>query len=164
MGRERIFDKAAVRLQNLTKVLRKALITDFFGTQDDSDASERMVGIGAIVDDSSTVGGIDQSSYSWWQGHTFDNSGSNRDLTWALLNDAWYESKKYGEGDAPTVIFTSEGVLQNYEDLLTKVHTMGGSAGDVPAIQFIESALKGPRTIDGGFEAFSFKRIPMVAD
>ncbi len=163
-GRERIFDKAAVRLQNVTKCLRKALITDFFGSQDDTDANERMVGIGAICNNSSTVGGIDQSSYSWWRGNTLDNGGSNRDLTWALLNDAWYLSKKYGEGDPPTVIICSEGVLQNYEDLLTKVAAMGGSSGDAPAVQFMAAAAKGPRTIDGGFEAFFFKRIPMIAD
>lgn len=166
-GKERVFDIAAVKLQNAVKVLRKSLATDLYLASADGDANERMIGLQAITATDQTVGGIDQSSYAWWEGWQ-DTAQSNRDLTWTILNDGYYNTKKYGAGDKSTIIVCSDGVLQNYENLLTKtVSATGGSTdyvGHSPLIQLAQLATSGPKTIDGGFEAFSFKRIPMVSD
>lgn len=164
-GRERIFDLAAVRLQNVTKVLRKALITDFYGMQVDGDGSDRMIGIGGICANNLIVGGIDQSGTAYWRGNGRQGpDATGGDLTWTLLNKIFYQTKMYGAGDRATVIVTTEGVLQNYENILTKVHALGGSQGDVGAIQLVAAARDQGKTIEGGFESFYFKRIPMVAD
>jgi len=156
-GTERLFDLAAVKLQNATRILREDLATDFFAETYDGD--DKMVGLQAITSNSGTVGGINKANYSWWRGY-YDVPGSARDLAFRILNSAYFDTKKYGGGDPATVIVTSEGVLQKYEDNLTKVHTEGGSTGDVPLVQILaQSAERGPRRIDGGFEAFYFKRI-----
>lgn len=166
-GRERVFDIAAVKLQNAVKLLRKSLATDIYLASDDTDANERMIGLQGLVAANLTIGGIDQASYAWWQGN-ISTAGSNRDLTWALLNSMYYDTKKYGVGDRSTIIVCSEGVLENYENLLTKTVTATGGTPDYvghsPIIQLAQLATQGPKTIEGGFESFSFKRIPMVAD
>lgn len=163
-GRERVFDLAAIKLQNAVKGLRKALITDFYLASDDTDANERMIGIQGVVAADKTIGGITQSDHSWWQGNIDSSGAGNRDLTWLLLNKMFYLTKKYGVADRATLIVASEGVMQNYEDNLTKVEAAGGSASAVPLVQLMATSREGPRKIEGGFESFAFKRIPMVAD
>jgi hypothetical protein len=158
-GRERIFDIAAIRLQNVVKVLRKALITDFYGTQDDTDGSERMVGLGAMTATTGQVGGIDKAGAAYWQGNV---NASGGDLTWILLNDMFYHTKKYGAGDRATLIVATEGVLQNYENMLTKV--VAATTQGYPYVQMMSMARDYGKSIEGGFESFYFKRIPMVAD
>jgi len=161
-GRERIFDMAAIKLQAAVKMLRKALITDFYANSDDTETTYgKMIGMRAICAADKTVGGIAQASYAWWQGYT-NTAGANRDLTWAILNAAFYNTKKYGEGDRPTIIACSEGVLQNYENVLSKVVVTGTSGVGYPNLYL--SGQLGTKEIDGGFESFSFKRIPMVSD
>lgn len=162
-----MFDLAALRLQSVVKILRKALITDFYQYTADADASGKMVGIRAICDNTKTVGGIDQSANPYWRGcgRTGPQTGSAGSLTWALMNKMYNLTKRYGDGDPATLIVTTEGVLQEYEDNLTKVTTTaGGALATLPLVQLMSTALRGPRVIDGGFDAFYFKRIPVVAD
>jgi len=160
-GRERILDMVAIKMRNAVKGLKKALATDFYSTT--ADGSDNMVGLRAIVAETGIVGGIDKRKYGFWQGH-ISTAGSNRDLTWDLLNDIWYKTKKYGNGDPATVILCSQGVLQSYENALSKVVVTGTATVGYPNIYLQMQADKNRKTIDGGFSAFSFKGIDMVAD
>lgn len=161
-GKERLFDLAAIKLRNAAQTLRKDLITDFYKAT--ADGSDEMVGVRAFTANDKTVGGIDQSTNAFWQAGHISTAGSNRDLTWGLLNAAYYATKKYGAGDRPTLVVASEGVLEQYEDTLTKVTAAGGAISNLPLVQLMSASEKQGRKIEGGFDSFSFKGIPMVAD
>ena len=158
-GRERLFDLAAVKLRNAVQTLRKDLITDFYAASDD-DTAKKMIGLQALVAANKKVGGISQVDFDWWKGNINAVGNGDRDITWLLLNKMFFKTKKYGAGDRATLIVASEGVMQSYEDSLTKV------AADTPSplVQLAQLATKGMRQFDGGFEGFSFKQIPMIAD
>lgn len=158
-GRERVFDIMAVKLRNAVQVLRKDLISDFFTASADTAANGLMVGLPAMCQADQTIGAIAQNLHSWWQGNKMTAEG-DRDLTWLLLNEMYFKTKKYGAGDKATLIVGSEGLLQDYEDNLTKV----AEATARPLIQLVKLATEGQKEIDGGFPSFSFKGIPMVAD
>ena len=71
-GASRILDIAAIKLRSATKSLRKAIVSDFYGTAVDGDT--KMIGLrGALIGDpgstSTVVGGIDEVTYSWWRGY-----------------------------------------------------------------------------------------------
>ena len=153
-----MFDLAAVKLRNAVQILRKDLITDFYKASDDDEANGRMIGIQSIVAADQLIGGIEQADYSWWQGN-INTAESDRDLTWTLLNKMFYLTKKYGAADRATLMVMSEGVLQDYEETLTK-----STETHSPLVQLAQLATKGLRQFDGGFEGFSFKNIPMIAD
>lgn len=155
-GRERIFDLIAIKLRNAAKILREDLITDFFKTT--QDGADEMVGLQGIIALTGTVGGIVKADKDWWRG-TIDGTGGDPDF--AMLNEGFYETKKYGEGDRATLIISTDGVLQNYENLITTVKL--GTSGVASALRFVAQAA-GPKVLDGGFESFSFKRIPLIAD
>lgn len=156
-GASRIFDIAAIKLRNAAQTLRKDLVTDFYGDQDDTDTDERMVGFLAMAAASGkVVGKIDKDQHSFWAGNV-DTAQDPRDLTWNLLNKMYGLTKKYGANDAPTLIVGSEGVIQNYENNLTKV-------SDVLAPLVTVTAPPGEKVLDGGFRALSFKGVPIVGD
>jgi hypothetical protein len=161
-GRERIVDLVALKMRNQVRMLKRDLIQDFYAAQ--YDGGNSMVGLQAIVSKTGLVGGIQKRKYAWWQGYTADNSGSNRDLTWDLLNAAWYGTKHYGNADAATLIVTSEGVLQDYENKLSKVVPTGVAGTRYQNLQLNFPADKQRKVYDGGFAGFSFKGIPMIAD
>jgi hypothetical protein len=142
--------------------LRKDLITDFY--KETVDGNDEMIGVRAFTANDKTVGGIDQATNTFWQAGHISTAGSNRDLTWGLMNAGYYACKKYGAGDRPTLLVGSEGVLEQYEDTLTKVTASGGAISNLPLVQLMSASEKQGRKIDGGFDSFSFKGIPMVAD
>jgi len=161
-GRERIFDLVALKMRNATRRLRKDLITDFYADQADQ-TEGAMIGLQAIVKKTGLIGGIEGRKHGWWQG-VVNTAGSARDLDWGLLNKLWYGTKKYGNADPATLIVMSEGVLEKYEDNLSKVVVTGASGTRYPNINMMMAADKARKTFDGGFEGFSFKHIPMIAD
>jgi len=117
-----------------------------------------MIGLRALCASNLTVGEIAQGSYDWWQGN-INTATADRDLTWLLMNQMYNITKKYGANDAPTLIVGSEGVLEQYENSLTKIE----SGTPSPLIQVVAQA-GAPKIVDGGFAALYFKRIPMIAD
>jgi len=158
-GKARVFDEAAIKARSAMKILRKDLAQDLFA--ETYDGNKKMVGLQAITaapaSGSDTVGEIPKTT-SWWQG-VQNTSGSSRDLTWVILNDLYTKTKKFGDGEPPTIFVTSDGVLQNYEDSFSKTIVTGTSN-----THGLRLALSPGQAIEGGFPAFYFKRIPIVAD
>ena len=164
-GQSRIIDIAALKMRNATKRLRKALATDFYGTQVDGDANGKMIGIrGALQGDPGSetlVGGTDMNANSFWRGYHDDSSTA---LTWDALNAMWYDTKKFGDQDPATIITCSPGVLEAYENTLSK-SVVTGTSGEayVNGTSFMADTSRA-RSSYGGFDAFFFKGIPMVED
>ncbi|MCK4307097.1 phage major capsid protein [candidate division WOR-3 bacterium] len=159
-GKSKLFDLAAQRLKSAAHVLRDDLATDFYANNDGT--GDNMMGMASLTSNTATIGGIAQGATGWWQ--VYKDAPGARDLSWNILNVGWYATKKYGAQDPPTLLVTTEGAMQVYEENLTKVTTTGGGAlASLPLVALM-AGTKGPRVIDGGFEAFYFKRIPMVSD
>lgn len=166
-GSSRILDIAAIKLRNATKRLRKAIATDAYGTAIDGDANGKMIGLrGAIQGDGGSeklIGGIDMYTNTYWRGY---KDSSTTILTWDALNAMWHDTKKYGEdNDAATIMLTTPGVLEAYENSLSK-RVMTGTAGTsyFSGTQFTDTMANNKRVAYGGYDAFFFKNIPMVED
>lgn len=164
-GVSRILDIAAIKMRNAAKVLKQDLITDFYTKT--KDGSDKMVGINAVADGDAPgvetlIGGIDAHANSYWRGYL--DAETTADLTWDILNAMYHDTKLYGNGDKATLIVTTPGVLENYENLLTKTVVVGAGTSAATQHGIYMTQPLGRKVIDGGFEAFSFKGIPMVSD
>lgn len=162
-GASRIIDIAAVKLRNATKRLRKAIIADFYGTA--VDGANTMIGMrGALQGDPGSevlIGGIDMDTNSWWRGY---HDSSSTVLTWDALNAMWYDTKRFGDQDPATVMFCSPGVLEAYENSLSKRVATGVSGTGYFAGTTLTSDMSNKRVAMGGYDAFFFKGIPMIED
>lgn len=169
MGSSRIIDIAAVKLRNATKKLRKSIADDFYGTAVDGNGSGKMIGLrgalqGGTPGSETLIGGTDiqSSTNAWWNSY-YDSSTTV--LTWDALNDAWYDTKRYGNEDPATVIFAAPGVLEAYENGLSKSVATGASGtGYFSGTKFGSPADQANRSSHGGFNSFYFKNIEMLED
>jgi hypothetical protein len=100
-----------------------------------------IVGLRVLVDNANTVGGIDQSSYSWWQSQ---EDSSTTTLTMASLQTMHTALSLNSE--SPTVIMASRANMNRYYSLLQ------------PQQRFQDS-----ETAKGGFQNLMFNGIPFIA-
>lgn len=131
-------------VKNKVKIAEKDLI-DKFGTGIYSNGTtdpKSIVGLRAIVSTSNTVGGISQSSNSWW-GAQVDSTTTTLALGAMQTN---YNLCTIGN-DSPTVGATTRSVYNSYYALLQ------------PQQRFTDS-----ETAKGGFSALMFNGIPIVSD
>lgn len=162
-GASRIIDIAAIKMRNATKRLRKAVLTDFYSAN--VDGATGMIGMqGALQGDpgvETLIGGIDMDTNSWWRGY---HDSATTILTWDALNAMWYDTKRFGDQDPATVMFCAPGVLEAYENSLSKrVSTGVSGTGYFSGTQF-GSDISNKRVAMGGYDAFFFKNIPMIED
>jgi hypothetical protein len=116
-----------------------------------TNASYEMMGLKGIIDDATyvtTLHNLSRSSYSWWKCATYstdDNSGTLRDLTLDLMQDA--VSAVEMEGGKIDLILCDYAVRDAYASIVVAdkryVNTM---------------------QLDGGFTGLDFNGIPVVAD
>lgn len=101
-----------------------------------------IVGLRVIVAANQSVGGISQSSYSWWQAQV-DSSTTTLSLAamQAIDNSCTINS------DSPTVVVTTRSIFNSYYGLLQ------------PQQRFVDS-----ETAKGGFSSLMFNGKPIIAD
>ena len=158
-GKSRIIDLASQRLRSATRQLQRDLVKDFYDNT--VDGSDQIIGLQGICAGSGIVGTIDKGTYAWWQGAR-NSSAAVRDLSWDILNKVYYDTKKYGNGDSANLIVTSDGVIQNYENNLTKTVVTGTSGGRYENI--VATRALDEKTVDAGVTGFKFKGIDMISD
>ena len=113
--------------------------------------SYEMMGLKGLVDDGAYVDilhGITRSSSAYWDCSTNtndDNSGTNRDLTLALMQSSLTSVEK--NGGKTDLIVTTPDLRDAYADLL------------VADKRFVNTL-----DLDGGFKALEYSGIPLVAD
>jgi hypothetical protein len=119
--------------------------TDHAGT------SYEMMGIKGIIDDATyvtTLHNLSRSSYAWWKASTFtndDNSGTNRDLTLDLIQDAITAVEK--NGGKTNLILSNHDLRDAYAALV------------IADKRFVNTL-----DLDGGFKGLEYNGIPWVAD
>lgn len=100
-------------------------------------------GVGAIVDSTGTVGGLDQASHSNWASY---ESSSAVPLTIADMSAAWNGTAQ-GSNDTPDFIITTQTLWEKYESLLQ------------PQLRYSD-----PATADAGFVNLLYRGAPVTWD
>jgi hypothetical protein len=98
-------------------------------------------GLRLVIDTANTVGGIDQSTYSWWQASTEDSTTTT--LTMAALQTAYNASSINGK--TPTVITATRANYNRYYALLQ------------PQQRFVDQ-----ETAKAGFQNLMFNGTPFI--
>lgn len=111
------------------------------GLYSDGSTSTDIVGLRSIVDSANTVGGISQSSYSWWQSQ---EDSSTTTLTLAALQTQYNALSINNEG--PSVIMATRANYNRYYALLQ------------PQQRFVDS-----ESAKGGFSSLMFNGTPFIA-
>jgi hypothetical protein len=130
-------------VKNKIKIAEKNM-ADLLGTGIYSDGtdSNSIVGLRDIVDTASTVGGISQSTYSWWQGKV---DSSSTVLTIPVMQTQFTAASI--DNDVPSVGLCTRAIYNSYYNLLQ------------PQQRFQES-----ETAKGGFQNLMFNGAPIIAD
>lgn len=141
-------DSAVVRLmearmQQLELTISEQFEAMLFG-DGSGNATKDFQGLGAIIDSSNpswgNLGGIDRSTYTYWQAYESDVGAAN--LALSQMNTAWYN---VSEGnDHPTNVFTTVAAFGAYEALLQS------------NIRYEDTAMG-----DAGFQNLMFKSAPI---
>lgn len=130
-------------VKSKTQIAEKTL-ADTLGTAiyNAGSTANAIVGLRAIVDTSSTVGGISQSSYSWWQGQ-LDSSTATFSISalQTVFNNCTIDN------DMPTVIMATRANYNRYYAQLQ------------PQQRFMDA-----ETAKGGFSSLMFNGVPFIAD
>jgi hypothetical protein len=138
--------KAAVvrLLQQKAKIAEKTL-SDKLGTglYNAGTTTNAIVGLSAIVNTSSTIGGISQSSYSWWTAGSYDSSTT----TLSLYGMQTVDNACTIDNESPTVVMVTRAILNYYYALLQ------------PQQRFTDSG-----TANAGFSNLLFQGKPVIAD
>lgn len=130
-------------VKNKVKIAEKTL-ADTLGTGLYSDGSDSMaiVGLRDIVATDQTVGGISQSSNSWWQGKV---DSSSTVLSISAMQTIHTQCTV--DNDSPTVAVATRTIYDLYYNLLQ------------PQQRFADSDVA-----KGGFSSLMFNGIPVIAD
>lgn len=137
-------DAQKVSLVKSKMQIAEKTIMDTMGTAlyNAGTTTNALVGLRAIVDTTSTVGGISQSSYSWWQGQL---DSSTTTLSIAALQTIFNLCSI--DSDGPTVAMATRA---NYNRLYALLQ---------PQQRFMDA-----ETAKAGFSSLMFNGIPFIAD
>lgn len=105
-----------------------------------------LTGLVAAVAASGTYGGINSSTYSWWQSYVESTSEA---LSLAKMRTA-FNTATLGGKDHPNLIVTTQTLFEKYEGLLTATLAMHSS----------DSKKLG----DAGYQVLEYKGVPVVFD
>lgn len=115
-GREAVHNLLKSRIRNLEKSLKNTMATALYADGTGTDGKE-LDGLQSLVADAGTgtVGGINSSTYTWWQNNFYDFSDESATPSattiQAAMNELWLEVIR--GADKPDVI-TADSVYFNY--------------------------------------------------
>lgn len=139
MGDAGIINFVRSKVEIAEKTIRDKLATALYN--DGTDAKQ-IQGLKLAVATSSTYGGIDQSTYSWWQGSVDDQTNT---LTISAMQSLYGDC---GEGtEYPTICLADQDMFDRYYVLLQ------------PQQRFADEGMA-----SGGFKSLMFNGIPFVVD
>lgn len=156
-GESRILNLLKAKIQQAEKTYTLNFNQMLFG-DGSGNSGKDVAGLQAYVksapNTSTTVGGIDPSTYTWWQNQV--PTGSNPVATFVtnglgLTNMRSVYNLCCREGDQPDVIITTRELFEAYESLMTTIERINFSKGS-------------PLAGDLGFETLTFKGKTMFWD
>ena len=138
-GDAQVVDLVKTKMKQAEKTLAQNLATGVYNAGTTTNA---IVGLRAIVDTASTVGGISQTSYSWWAGQV-DSSTT----AFSIAAVQTVNSNCTYNNESPTVAMATKANYNRYYGQLQ------------PQQRFMDS-----ETAKGGFSSLMFNGIPFIAD
>lgn len=155
-GAERVIDLLEAKVKNAEKSMKDSFGTTLYGSQDGT--GNDFVGLQHIIAEDRTLGGINSTTYTWWDGGyvnavsgspTYANivTDGNANFIQDLLRKS--VSTLTIDGQRPTMIVTTPIILDAYEESLVAQKRFGASAGS---------------EADAGFRNLTFRDIPIFAD
>ena len=155
-GAERVIDLLEAKVKNAEKSMKDSFGTTLYGSQDGT--GNDFVGLQHIIAEDRTLGGINSTTYTWWDGGyvnavsgspTYANivDSTNANFIQDLLRKS--VSTLTIDGQRPTMIVTTPIILDAYEESLVAQKRFGASAGS---------------EADAGFRNLTFRDIPIFAD
>jgi hypothetical protein len=145
-GEQEVINLLEAKIMQAEESMREGFNQMFFadGT---GNSGKDWLGLGAIVSDSGTVGGINRATTGndFWKSYVDDNSGS--DVALSLIDMATaYNSVSVGN-DHPDMVLTTQTLFEKYESLLQ------------PQLRYTDA-----KTADAGFQNLLYKAAPVVYD
>lgn len=148
-GAARVIDLVAAKMKNASKAMADDMATDAFSTGVGD--AKGFVGLMAITDDATTVdayGGITRSDgNTWWKGY---RQAGTDPATLAQLRTQ-YNTQRVS-ADVPTLIVSDFTQQEYYENIFMN------------ATNVIWMSTMVPKTLEGGFQSYTFKGTPWVED
>ena len=140
-GDQEIINLLEAKIMQAEESMREGFNTMFFadGT---GNSSKDWNGLGNLVENGNTVGGIDSSTYTWWKSYEENTATA---LTLAQMATA-YNSVSVGN-DHPDTLLTTQTLFEKYEALLQ------------PNLRYTDT-----KTADAGFQNLLFKAAPVMYD
>lgn len=137
-------DAQMVNLVKSKTQIAEKTIADTMGTAvyNAGTTANALIGLRAIVDTSSTVGGISQSSYTWWAGQLDSSTAS---FSISALQTQFNAATV--DNDSPSVIMATRANYNRYYAQLQ------------PQQRFMDS-----ESAKGGFSSLMFNGVPFIAD
>ena len=140
-GEQEIINLLEAKIMQAEESMRESFNQMFFadGT---GNSSKDWNGLGNLVESGNTVGGINSSTYSWWQSKEENTATA---LTLAQMSSL-YNSVSVGN-DHPDLLLTTQTLFEKYEALLQ------------PNLRYTDT-----KTADAGFQNLLFKAAPVMYD
>ena len=105
-----------------------------------------MMGLGGIVSATTTVQGLDVSTYPWWVATVQGNSGTARAISDTILQKA-LDTLTQNSNGKPSAMYTTYGVRRAYQAILAAQK------------QFVNTM-----TLTGGFDTIAYNGLPIIPD
>lgn len=144
-GSSKIIDILEARTKQAEMSLTEQLTTGIF-SDGTGNGSKDLTGLKAMVSDSGTYGGINSSTYTWWQASIDSDAEA---LSIADMRTQ-YNNASIGGRDTPNLLVTTQTLYEKYEALLTTTY------------QTMAAGTK--KLADAGFQVLEFKGKPIVWD
>jgi len=140
-GEEAIINLLEAKIMQAEESMRESFNQMFFadGT---GNGGKDWNGLGNLIENGNSVGGIDGATNSYWNSYEQNSAGT---LTFLKMATA-YNSVSVGN-DHPDMILTTQTLYEKYEDLLQ------------PQLRYTDN-----RTADAGFQNLLFKAAPVAYD
>jgi len=154
-GKNELRDLMAERMDNAVRTFNNNFATDSYSTGT-ADGGKQIGGIQSLVADvatAGTVGGIDRSTYSWWQNYALDcvatgGAAVTSANIQSYFGQMWDQVTRNQEG--PDVGVSDSTHWRNYHDSLTAIQRVNTDAGDIKA--------------GTGFPSLDYMGFPIIRD
>jgi hypothetical protein len=143
-GEEAMINLLQAKMEQSTMTIKDRLNVDAFG-DGTGNSSKNILGLEAIISTTASLGGIDPSTYGWWQSKVATSAGSfaagGVDAMRTKFNDLTLGSNK------PDLMLTTQAIFEYFEKSLQ------------PQARYTDTS-----TLNAGFQNLVFKGVPVVFD
>ena len=144
MSEEQLINLLDAKTKQAEKSLQKALSEGAWG-DGTGNGGKDLTGLQALIDDSTTVGGLAPGTFTWWAADETASVGSFAANGLSQMRTS-FSNVSYGN-DKPDILFTDQNNFERYEAALQ------------PQERYVNT-----KAADAGFQNLTFKGVPIMWD